>query len=139
MDHGGEALVGLVGAHGDAFEILDVEGQSLDERRHDHRVEELSRQEHQAHEVERQDFGGHAALRTADRLTLSLPFAPRLGRDASGIRWNFSRRKNNPSVRSLAQSIAAWHQAQADVRAGNGAVIQRHDGNVNDVQRLGWS
>jgi hypothetical protein len=28
-----------------------VEGQSLDERRHAHRVEALSRQEHEAHEI----------------------------------------------------------------------------------------
>src|SRR5260370_38717476 len=40
-------------------------------------------------------------------------------------------------VRSLARSIVAWHHSQADVRAGNGAVIQRHDANVNDVQRFG--
>ena len=45
-------------------------------------------------------------------------------------------RKNTP-VRSLARSIVAWHQSQADVRAGNGAVIQRHDAYVNDVQRFG--
>jgi hypothetical protein len=136
MDHGGEALIGLVGAHGDAFELLElaeevldemppfvhlfvdgerlcaarmlgdddlgaarvefgddgvaverlvgdqrVEGQSLDERRHAHRVEALSRQKHEAHEIakrigERQDFGGHAAFRAADRLALSPPFAP---------------------------------------------------------------
>src|SRR5246500_5601546 len=136
MDHRGEALIGLVGAHGDAFELLEpaeevldemppfvhllidgerlcaarmlgdddlgaarveigdngvaverlvgdqrVEGQSLDERRHAHGVEALSRQKHEAHEIaerigEGQDFGGHAALRTADRLTLSPPFAP---------------------------------------------------------------
>src|SRR5436305_3285165 len=58
-----------------------VEGQSLNERRHAHRVEALSRQKHEAHEIaerigERQDFGGHAAFRTADRLALSPPFAP---------------------------------------------------------------
>src|ERR1700726_49523 len=58
-----------------------VEGQSVDERRHAHRVEALSRQKHEAHEIaerisKRQDFGGHAALRTADRLALSPPFAP---------------------------------------------------------------
>src|SRR6187401_1721195 len=136
MDHGGEALIGLVGAHCDAFELLEpaekvldemapfvhllvdgerpcaarmlgdddfgaarveigdngvaverlvgdqrVEGQSLDERRHTHRVEALSRQKHEAHEIaerigEGQDFGGHAAFRTADRLVLSPPFAP---------------------------------------------------------------
>ena len=34
------------------------------------------------------------------------------------------------------RSIVAWHQSQADVRAGNGAV-QRRDGYVNDVQRFG--
>ena len=34
------------------------------------------------------------------------------------------------------RSIVAWHQSQADVRAGNDAV-QRHDGYVNDVQRFG--
>src|ERR1700738_5655261 len=44
-------------------------------------VEALSRQKHEAHEIaerisEGQDFGGHAALRTADRLALSPPFAP---------------------------------------------------------------
>src|ERR1700732_3886813 len=58
-----------------------VEGQSLDKRRHAHRVEALSRQKHEAHEIaerigERQDFGGHAAFRTADGLALSPPFAP---------------------------------------------------------------
>src|SRR6201996_5278667 len=136
MDHRGEALIGLVGAHGDAFELLEpseevldqvppfvhllvdgerlcatrmlgdhdlgaarvefgdngvaveclvgdqrIEGQSLDERRHAHRVEALSRQKYEAHEIaerisKRQDFGGHAALRTADCLALSPPFAP---------------------------------------------------------------
>src|SRR6201984_2248133 len=136
MDHGGEALIGLVGAHGDAFELLEsaeevfdemsplvhllvdgerlcatrmlgdhdlgaarvecgdngvaveclvgdqrIEGQSLDERRHAHRVEALSRQQHEAHEIaervgERQDFGGHAAFGTADGLALSPPLAP---------------------------------------------------------------
>lgn len=135
IDHGGEALVGLVGAHCDALEFLElaeevldemppfvhllvdgerlcstrmlgddglgaarvefgddgvaverlvgdqrVEGQSLDERLHTHR-EALSGQQHEAHEIakrisERQDFRGHAALRTADRLALRLPFAP---------------------------------------------------------------
>ena len=39
-------------------------------------------------------------------------------------------------MRSLARSIVAWHQSQADIRAGNGAV-QRQDGYVNDVQRFG--
>src|ERR1700676_1132917 len=58
-----------------------VEGQSVDERRHAHRVAALSRQKHEAHEIaegisKRQDFGGHAALRTADRLALGPPFAP---------------------------------------------------------------
>ena len=43
---------------------------------------------------------------------------------------NFSCR--TPRVRSPARSIVAWHQSQADVRAGTGAV-QRHDGYVNDV------
>src|SRR5690348_4203057 len=136
MDHGGEALISLVGAHCDAFELLEpaeavrdemrpcvqflvdgerlcaarmlgdggfgaarveignngiaveclvgdqrVEGQSLDERRHAHRVEALPRQKHEAHEIakrigQRQDFGGHAAFRTADRLALGPPFAP---------------------------------------------------------------
>jgi hypothetical protein len=106
MDHRGEALIGLVGAHGDAFELLEpseevldemppfvhflvdgerlcaarmlgdndfgaarvefcdngvaierlvgdqrVEGQSLDEWRHAHRIEALSRQKHEAHEI----------------------------------------------------------------------------------------
>jgi hypothetical protein len=55
--------------------------ESLNERRHAHRVEALSRQKHESHEIaerisEGQDFGGHAALRTADRLALSPPFAP---------------------------------------------------------------
>src|SRR5258708_4085546 len=45
-------------------------------------------------------------------------------------------RKTTP-VRSVSRSIVAWHQPQADVRAGNGAVIQRRDGYVNDVQRFG--
>src|SRR5271169_1150730 len=58
-----------------------VECQSFDERWHAHRVEALSRQKHEAHEIaerisEGQDFGGHAALRTADRLALRPPFAP---------------------------------------------------------------
>src|SRR2546429_4902946 len=136
MDHGGEALIGLAGAHCDTFELLElaeevldemppfvhllvegerlcatrmlgdhglgaarveigddaaaverligdqrVEGQSLDERRHGHCVEALSRQKHEAHEIaerigEGQDFGGHTAFRTADRLALGPPFAP---------------------------------------------------------------
>src|ERR1039458_625132 len=136
MDHGGEALIGLVSAHCDTFELLEpaeevldemppfvhllidgerlcaprmlgdddlgaacveigdngvaverfvgdqrVEDQSLDERRHAHRVEALSRQKHEAHEIaegigEGQDFGGHAAFRTADGLALGPPFAP---------------------------------------------------------------
>src|SRR6202022_2001080 len=80
----GAARVEL-GDNGVAVECLvgdqRVEGQSLDERRHAHRVEALSRQEHEAHEIaerigERQDFGGHAAFRTADGLALSPPFAP---------------------------------------------------------------
>ena len=37
----------------------------------------------------------------------------------------------------MPRSIVAWHQSQADVRAGNGAVIQRHDAYVNNVQRFG--
>jgi hypothetical protein len=28
MDHGGEALIGLVGAHGDAFELLELDRSS---------------------------------------------------------------------------------------------------------------
>ena len=36
----------------------------------------------------------------------------------------------------MPRSIVAWHQSQADVRAGNGAV-QRQDRYVNDVQRFG--
>src|SRR5437588_8016014 len=136
MDHGGEALIGLAGAHCDAFELLElgeevldemapfvhllvegerlraagmlgddglgatrvevgdddvaverlitderVESQSLDERRHPHRIEALSWQKHEAHEIaerigEGQDFGGHAAFRAADRLALGPPFAP---------------------------------------------------------------
>ena len=36
----------------------------------------------------------------------------------------------------LVRSTVAWHQSQADVRAGNGAV-QRHDAYVNDVKRHG--
>jgi hypothetical protein len=31
MDHGGETLVGLVGAHGDAFELLDLAEEVFDE------------------------------------------------------------------------------------------------------------
>src|ERR1700752_1212801 len=31
MDHGGEALIGLVGAHGDAFELLEPAEKALDE------------------------------------------------------------------------------------------------------------
>src|SRR6202048_4435473 len=56
---------------------------------------------------------------------------------ASGNTASFSRRKKQPPVRSLARSIVAWHQSQADFRTGNGAVIQRHDGYVNNVQRFG--
>ena len=37
---------------------------------------------------------------------------------------------------SRRRSIVAWRQSQADVRAGNGAVIQRDDGYVNDVQAI---
>ena len=41
-------------------------------------------------------------------------------------------------MRSLPRSIiAARHQSQADVCAGNGAVIQRQDGYFNDMQRFG--
>src|SRR5450756_54297 len=58
-----------------------VEGQSVDERRHAHGVEALSRQKHEAYEIaecigEGQDFGGHAAFRAANRLVLGPPFAP---------------------------------------------------------------
>src|ERR1041384_2328482 len=58
-----------------------IEGQSIDERRHTHRVEALSRKKYEAHETaecigESQDLGGHAAFRTADRLALGPPFAP---------------------------------------------------------------
>jgi hypothetical protein len=31
MDHGGETLIGLVGAHGDAFELLELAEEVLDE------------------------------------------------------------------------------------------------------------
>ena len=31
MNHGGEALIGLVGAHGDAFELLELGEEVLDE------------------------------------------------------------------------------------------------------------
>src|ERR1700685_1572570 len=74
-----------IGDNGVAVERLvgdqRVEGQTLDERRHPHRVEALSRQKHEAHQIaervgERQDFGGHAAFRTADGLILGPPFAP---------------------------------------------------------------
>src|SRR6202140_4255232 len=74
-----------IGDNGVAVERLvgdqRVEGQSLDQRRHPHRVEALSRQKHEAHEIaerigEGQDFGGHAAFRTADGLALGPPFAP---------------------------------------------------------------
>jgi hypothetical protein len=74
-----------IGDYGVAVERLvgdqRVEDQSLDERRHAHRVEALSWQKYEAHEIaegigERQDFGGHAAFRAADRLALSPPFAP---------------------------------------------------------------
>src|SRR6267143_1135848 len=44
-----------------------VEGQSLNERRHAHRVEALSRQKHEAHEI---------AERIGDGLALGPPFAP---------------------------------------------------------------
>jgi hypothetical protein len=47
----------------------------------------------------------------------------------------FMSQKTTP-VRSLVRSIVAWHQSQADVRVGNGAV-QRHDAYVNDVNRFG--
>src|SRR4029077_1178130 len=30
MDHGGETLIGLVGAHGDAFELLELSEEVLD-------------------------------------------------------------------------------------------------------------
>ena len=48
----------------------------------------------------------------------------------------FMARKTDP-VRSSARSIVAWYQSQTDVRADNGAMIRRHDGYVNDVQRFG--
>src|SRR4029453_15835135 len=58
-----------------------VKSQSLDERRHAHRIEALPWQKHEAHEIaerigEGQDLGGHAAFRAADRLALGPPFAP---------------------------------------------------------------
>ncbi len=31
MDHGGEALIGLIGAHGNAFELLELAEEVLDE------------------------------------------------------------------------------------------------------------
>ena len=31
MDHGGKALIGLVGAHGDAFELLELSEEVLDQ------------------------------------------------------------------------------------------------------------
>ena len=31
MDHGGEALIGLVGAHGDAFELLELAEEVFDQ------------------------------------------------------------------------------------------------------------
>ena len=31
MDHGGEALIGLFGAHGDALELLELSEEVLDE------------------------------------------------------------------------------------------------------------
>ena len=31
MDHGGEALIGFVGAHGDAFELLELAEEVLDQ------------------------------------------------------------------------------------------------------------
>src|SRR5262249_30439110 len=74
-----------IGDNGVAVERLvgdqRVEDQSLDERRHAHRVEAMSWQKHEAHEIaerigEGQDFGGHPAFRTADRLFLGPPFAP---------------------------------------------------------------
>ena len=136
MDHCCEALIGLVGTHGDTFEFFElgeevfdqvtpfvhfhvnrerrntarmlgddglgaacvdvgddgiaveslvgdqrIEGHALDERRNANCVEALSRQQHEAHEIaerisERQDFGGQAALRAADGLASSPPFAP---------------------------------------------------------------
>jgi hypothetical protein len=60
-----------IGDNGVAVERLvgdqRVEDQSLDERRHAHRVKALSRQKYEAHEIaerigERQDFGGYAAF-----------------------------------------------------------------------------
>src|SRR3981189_2618768 len=74
IDDNGVAVERLVGDQ-------RVEGQSVDEWRHAHRVEALSRQKHEPHEIaerigEGQDFGGHAAFRTADGLALGPPFAP---------------------------------------------------------------
>jgi hypothetical protein len=52
---------------------------------------------------------------------------------AKEIPVTFSREKEHPGA-VLARSIVAWHQSQANVGAGNGAAIRRHDANVNDVQ-----
>ena len=70
----GVAVEGLVGDQ-------SAEGEAVDERRHAHRIVTVAGQENEAHEIaerigERQDFGGYAALRAADRLALSPPFAP---------------------------------------------------------------
>src|SRR6188768_1610134 len=173
MDHGGEALIGLVGAHCDAFELLEpaekvldemapfvhllvdgerpcaarmlgdddfgaarveigdngvaverlvgdqrVEGQSLDERRHTHRVEALSRQEHEAHEVaERigkgQDFGGHATFRPADRLALGPPFAP------CPWRWTLTM-----VASTMAYSMSGWPEQASKSRMKTSALTQ---------------
>src|SRR6201997_4485950 len=173
MDHRGEALIGLVGAHGDAFELLEpseevldqvppfvhllvdgerlcaarmlgdddlgaarvelgdngvaieclvgdqrVEGQSLDERRHAHRVEALSGQQHEAHEIaervgERQDFGGHAAFRTADGLALSPPFAP------CPWRWTLTM-----VASTMAYSMSGWSEAASKSRLKTSALTQ---------------
>src|SRR5216684_1266933 len=83
MDHGLEALVGFVGAQGDAFEFLELAEEVLDEMTPfvHHGIEALSRQQDESDEVaerigEGQDLGRHAALGLADGLALSPPFAP---------------------------------------------------------------
>src|SRR6187431_574428 len=173
MDHGGEALIGLVGAHCDAFELLEpaekvrdemapfvhllvdgerpcaarmlgdddfgaarveigdndvaverlvgdqrVEGQSIDERRHTHRVEALSRKKYEAHETaecigESQDLGGHAAFRTADRLVLGPSFAPR------PWRWTLT-----IVASTIAYSMSGSSETASNIRLNTSAFTQ---------------
>jgi hypothetical protein len=57
----------------------------------------------------------------------------------AATRRRFSCCEKQPRCCPLARSIVAWYQTQADVRAGNGAAIQRHDAMSTTCSDLGRS